>query len=216
MDYVCRKLQLQPGETVAVAGFGWGSMVLHMAKHYGVKVTAFNLSHEQMVFARRRARKEGLSGQVEFIEDGYRNIAGCFDVFLSVGMLERVGSSHYADLGHLIHRSLGESGRGLLHFIGRNSPAPLSAWIRKRLFPGAYTPTLREVMEVFEPWDLSVCDVENLRLHYAKTLEHWLSRFERSAHQVSAMFDEKFMRTWRLYLAGSLAAFRVGTMQLFR
>jgi cyclopropane-fatty-acyl-phospholipid synthase len=127
-----------------------------------------------------------------------------------------VGSSHYADLGHTIHRAVGESGRGLLHFIGRNRPAPLSSWIRKRIFPGAYSPALREVMEVFEPWDISVCDVENLRLHYAKTLEHWLSRFECSAPQVSAMFDEKFMRTWRLYLAGSLTAFRVGTMQLFQ
>jgi cyclopropane-fatty-acyl-phospholipid synthase len=216
MDCICRKLQLRPGETVAEAGFGWGSLALHMAKRYGVRVTAFNLSHEQTVFARQRAATEGLSRQVEFIEDDYRNMSGRFDAFVSVGMLEHVGASHYADLGSLINRSLSASGRGLLHFIGRDRSAPLSAWIRKRIFPGAYTPTLAEVAKVFEPWDLSIRDVENLRMHYTKTLEHWLARFDRSAAQVSAMFDPKFVRTWRLYLAGSLAAFRVGTMQLFQ
>ena len=216
MDLICRKLQLQPGETVVEAGFGWGSLALHMAKHYRVKVRAFNLSHEQTVFAMRRAREEGLGDRVEFIEDDYRNVSGRFDAFVSVGMLEHVGANHYADLGRVINQSLNASGRGLLHFIGRDRPAPLSAWIRKRLFPGAYTPTLCEVARVFEPWDLSIRDVENLRMHYAKTLEHWLERFESSAPQISAMFSPKFVRTWRLYLAGSLAAFRVGTMQLFQ
>jgi cyclopropane-fatty-acyl-phospholipid synthase len=216
MDHVCRKLQLQPGETVVEAGCGWGSLALHMAKHYGVRVQAFNLSHEQIVFARQRARQEGLDGQVEFIEDDYRNISGRFDVFASVGMLEHVGLKQYTELGRVIHRSIGASGRGLLHFIGRNCPAPLSAWIRKRIFPGAYAPALGQALEILEPWDLSVCDVENLRWHYAKTLEHWLARFERSAQQVSAMFDPNFVRAWRLYLAGSLVAFRVGTLQLFQ
>jgi cyclopropane-fatty-acyl-phospholipid synthase len=216
MDHVCRKLQLQPGEIVADAGCGWGALALHMANRYGVRVKGFNLSHEQIVFARQRARQEGLSDKVEFIEDDYRNITGRFDVFASVGMLEHVGAGQYTELGRVIHRSIGNSGRGLLHFIGRNYPAPLSAWIRKRIFPGAYAPTLREAAEILEPWDLSVYDVENLRLHYAKTLEHWLDRFERSAPQVSTMFDPKFVRSWRLYLAGSLVAFRVGTLQLFQ
>ena len=216
MDYVCRKLQLQPGETVAEAGCGWGTLALHMASHYGVRVKAFNLSHEQTVFARQRARREGLSDRVEFIEDDYRNISGRFDGFVSVGMLEHVGISHYTELGRVIHCSIGPWGRGLLHFIGRNRPAPLSAWIRKRIFPGAFIPTLRQVMEIFEPSDISVSDVENLRLHYAQTLEHWLDRFDRSVQQISVVYDSKFVRAWRLYLAGSLAAFRVGTLQLFQ
>lgn len=216
MDHVCRKLQLRPGETVAEAGCGWGALALHMAKNYGVRVRAFNLSHEQIVYARQRARQEGLTGSVEFIEDDYRNISGQFDVFVSVGMLEHVGLSQYAELGSAIHRTIGASGRGLLHFIGRTSPAPLCSWIRKRIFPGAYAPALAEAIKLFEPWDYAVCDVENLRLHYAKTLEHWLERFECSEPQVSAMFDTKFMRAWRLYLAGSLVAFRVGTLQLFQ
>ncbi|HEV2114560.1 MAG TPA: cyclopropane-fatty-acyl-phospholipid synthase family protein [Terriglobales bacterium] len=216
MDHVCRKLRLQPGERVVEAGCGWGSLALHMARRYGVKVKAFNISHEQIVYARSRAQQEGLDGRVEFIEDDYRNIHGRFDTFVSVGMLEHVGRTHYRGLGRVIHRTLGDSGRGLLHFIGRNQRRPLNAWIRKRIFPGAYPPTLRESAEVFEPWDFAVLDVENLRLHYARTLEHWLERFEDSRQKVAAMFDERFVRMWRLYLAGSVAAFRTGTLQLFQ
>jgi cyclopropane-fatty-acyl-phospholipid synthase len=216
MDHVCRKLQLQPGESVVEAGCGWGALALHMARHYGVRVKAFNLSHEQIVFARQRARQEGLDSQVEFIEDDYRNISGRYDVFASVGMVEHVGLSRYRELGAVIHRSIGDSGRGLLHFIGRNSPEPFSAWIRKRIFPGAYAPALGEALGILQPWNFSVCDVENLRLHYAKTLEHWLARFERSAERVSVMYDAQFVRAWRLYLAGSLVAFRTGTLQLFQ
>lgn len=216
MDHVCRKVRLQPGEQVVEAGCGWGSLAMHMAREYGLKVKAFNISHEQIVYARWRARQEGLEGRVEFLEDDYRNIHGRFDAFISVGMLEHVGRAHYRELGRVIHRSIGDSGRGLLHFIGRNRRAPLNAWTRKRIFPGAYPPTLREVADIFEPWNFAVLDVENLRLHYARTLEHWLQRFEAAAPQVAAMFDERFVRMWRLYLAGSIAAFRAGTMQLFQ
>ena len=216
MDYVCRKLQLRPGETVVEAGCGWGALALHMAKNYGVKVKAFNISREQILVARERANNERLSSEVEFIEDDYRNVTGRSDVFASIGMLEHVGAEHYRDLGGVIHRTIGDSGRGLLHFIGRNRPATFSPWIRKRIFPGAYTPALREVMSLLEPWNFSALDVENLRFHYEKTIEHWLTRFEASADKITHMFGPEFVRAWRLYLAGSIAAFRVGTLQLFQ
>jgi cyclopropane-fatty-acyl-phospholipid synthase len=179
-------------------------------------VRAFNLSREQIAHARRRAAAEGLAGQVEFVEDDYRNIAGRHDAFVSVGMLEHVGPDHYQELGGLIDRCLTERGRGLIHSIGRNRAMPMNGWIEKRIFPGAYPPSLREMMEIFEPWDFSVLDVENLRLHYARTLEHWLARFESAADEVRRMFDERFVRTWRLYLAGSVAGFTSGQMQLFQ
>ena len=88
--------------------------------------------------------------------------------------------------------------------------------MRKRIFPGAHAPSLRQVMEIFEPSELPVLDVENLRFHYATTLEHWLARFERSADRVQEMFGADFVRAWRLYLAGSLAAFPHGSLQLFQ
>ena len=159
----------------------------------------------------------GLADRVEFVEDDYRKVRGEYDAFVSVGMLEHVGLADYPTLGGVIDRSLTERGRGLLHFIGRNRPGPLNPWIRKRIFPGAYPPTLPEVFEnVLEPWDLSVLDVENLRLHYAATLEHWRRRFDAAADEVAKMFDDAFVRAWRLYLAGSQAAFATGTMQLFQ
>jgi len=216
LDYVCRKLQLQPGEKVVDAGCGWGALALHMAKYYGVTVQAYNISHEQIEHARARALKEGLAGQVEFIEDDYRNIAGNFDVFVSVGMLEHVGREHYQELEEAVFRAIGDSGRGLIHFIGRNRPAHFSTWIRKRIFPGAYAPALREAVEIFENHEYSVFDVENLRQHYALTLEHWLSRYERSADRVIELFGAEFYRAWKLYLAGSVASFRIGQLQLFQ
>jgi cyclopropane-fatty-acyl-phospholipid synthase len=217
MDLVCRKLRLMPGERVLEAGCGWGSLALFMARHYGVRVRAFNISAEQIAYARDRACREGLAGRVEFVEDDYRSVRGAYDVFVSVGMLEHVGLPDYPTFGRVIDRSLTAAGRGLLHFIGRNRPAPLNAWIRKRIFPGAYPPTLREVFErVLEPQDLSVLHVENLRLHYAQTLKHWYERFDGAAATVAEMFDDTFVRAWRLYLAGSRAAFTTGTMQLFQ
>src|SRR5204862_5155428 len=108
------------------------------ARHYGVRVRAFNLSAEQVRFARERARREGLADQVEFVQEDYRSIRGRYDAFVSVGMLEHVGPKHYPDLGALVQRCLREGGRGLLHFIGRDRKRPLNAWIRKRIFPGAY------------------------------------------------------------------------------
>jgi cyclopropane-fatty-acyl-phospholipid synthase len=216
MEHVCRKVGLRPGGRVIEAGCGWGALALHMARQHGVFVRAFNISTEQIAYARARAREEGLSDRVEFIEDDYRNVSGQYDAFVSVGMLEHVGLEHYRELGHVIERCLPEHGRGFIHTIGRNRPLAFNAWTEKYIFPGAYPPTLREMMTILEPYNFSVLDVENLRLHYAATLRHWLTRFERSAEQVAAMFDDRFVRTWRLYLSGSIAAFSSGSLQLFQ
>jgi len=216
MDHVCRKLRLRPSERVVEAGCGWGGLARHMARYYGVKVKAFNISHEQTIEARKRAQAEGLSGQVEYIEDDYRNISGTFDAFVSIGMLEHVGVKQYGELGDVINRSLGPSGRGLVHSIGQVQPEPLNPWIEKHIFPGAYPPTLRQMLGVLEPHAFSVLDVENLRLHYAKTLEHWLSRYEEHIDQIAEMFDEVFIRAWRFYLSASIASFRTSELQLFQ
>ncbi len=216
MDHVCRKLELRPGETVVEAGCGWGALALHMATRYGVHVKAFNISSEQIAYAAERARALDADGSVEFIEDDYRNISGRYDAFVSIGMLEHVGRENYRDLGGLIDRILAPEGRGLIHSIGHLRPDPLNAWIEKRIFPGAYPPSLREMLEVLEPCSFSILDVENLRLHYALTLKHWLRRFDGVRERVAQMYDERFVRAWRLYLCGAQAAFRAGEMQLFQ
>ncbi|MGI9515522.1 MAG: class I SAM-dependent methyltransferase, partial [Pirellulaceae bacterium] len=216
MDHVCRKLRLQPGMEVVEAGCGWGALALHMAKHYGVRVRACNISREQIAFARETARRSGLSDQVEFVEDDWRNLRGQYDAFVSVGMLEHVGVRNYRLLGQTIRSCLKPDGLGLIHTIGQNVPRPLGSWIERRIFPGAYPPTLGQMMDILEPEDFSVLDVENLRLHYAETLRHWLQRFDDVEDEIRSQFDERFVRMWRMYLNGSIAGFASGCMQLFQ
>ncbi len=216
LELVCRKLDLKPGESVVEAGSGWGGLARYMALRYGVTVRSYNISTEQVAYARQRLRQEGLEDRVEYVEDDYRNITGTYDVFVSVGMLEHVGLTNYPALGKVIDGCLAENGRGLVHSIGRNVPRPMNKWVESYIFPGAYPPTLREMMEIFEPSGFVIMDVENLRSHYARTLGHWLERFERNESRVREMFDENFVQAWRLYLSGSIAAFRHGQLQLFQ
>lgn len=216
LDHVCRKLRLKPGQTVVEAGCGWGSLALHMAEHYGVTVTAYNFSHEQVAWARRQASARGLSDRVTFVEDDYRNITGWYDVFCSVGMLEHVGLRNFHTLGEVIRRTLKPTGIGLIHSIARSHPRPPDPWIARNIFPGGHIPSLGDMAAVFEPFKYSVLDVENLRLHYAKTCRTWLHNFEAVADQVRRTYDERFVRMWRLYLAGSAAGFRSGTLQLYQ
>lgn len=216
MHHVCRKLQLKAGERVVEAGGGWGGFAVFMAKNYGVRVRSFNISKEQIAFSREWAEAENQSSLVEFIEEDFRNISGSCDAFVSIGMLEHVGIGNYRQLGGLINRVLAPEGRGLVHTIGRDRPELLNPWIQRRIFPGAYPPSLREMMDIFEPNRLSILDIENIRLHYARTLEHWLERYEQNLDVVRSMFDEAFVRAWRLYLAGSMMGFVHGSLQLFQ
>ncbi len=216
LHHVCRKLQLRPGDTVVEAGCGWGGLARFMAKHYAVKVTAYNISKEQIKYARQRAEEEGLSDLVDYVLEDYRNIQGQYDVFVSVGMLEHVAKRDYKELGEVISRCLRPDGRGLIHSIGRIISGPMNAWIERRIFPGACPPTLSEMMEVFEPNSLAAHDVENIRLHYSRTLEMWVERFEQHKEEITEMMDEEFVKAWGLYLHGSLAAFNVGELHLFQ
>lgn len=216
MDHVCGKLRLKPGEEVVEAGCGWGALALHLARHYGVRVRAYNVSVEQLRYARQRAQDEGLVDRVEFIQDDWRNITGNCDAFVSVGMLEHVGPENYPRLGKVIQRCLSPHGRGLIHTIGQNFPQPLNHWIERKIFPGAQPPALEELAEIFSAGDLTVLDVENIRLHYAETLHHWLERFERSIEPIREMYGEEFVRMWRMYLVSSYSAFETGGLQLYQ
>jgi cyclopropane-fatty-acyl-phospholipid synthase len=131
-------------------------------------------------------------------------------------MLEHVGLANYGQLGALIQRCLKPDGFGLIHSIGRSHSAVADPWITKNIFPGGHMPSLSEMMRVFEPYRFSVLDVENLRLHYARTCAIWLGNFEAEASRITETYGEEFVRMWRLYLAGSSAGFQSGTLQLFQ
>jgi cyclopropane-fatty-acyl-phospholipid synthase len=216
MHHVCRKARLKPGMQVVEAGCGWGSLAMHMAEHYGVHVKAFNISREQIAYARDQAKIRGLTERVEFIEDDYRSVSGKFDAFVSVGMLEHVGKDNYKTLGDVIYRSLRRGGLGVIHSVGRSFTAPPNAWLEQRIFPGSYPPSLRDMMDVFETREFSILDIENLRLHYAETLMEWLRRFDEHTDKITRMYDESFVRAWRLYLGGCAAAFLASTIQLYQ
>lgn len=216
LDRVSRKLHLQPGERVVEAGCGWGALALHMAAHYGVRVRAFNISYSQLEWGRARATREGLEDRVEFIEGDYREITGECDAFVSVGMLEHVGQKLYPALARVMDRCLPAHGRGLIHTIGTDRPGPMNPWIERRIFPGACPPSLEQMAPMFGPHGFSVLDVENLRLHYAQTLAHWIERFESIRDQVAQMYDAEFVRAWRFYLSTSQAAFTSGQLQLYQ
>jgi cyclopropane-fatty-acyl-phospholipid synthase len=187
-----------------------------MAKHHGVNVTAYNISSEQIKYARERVQQEGLNDRVAYVEDDYRNIKGNYDVFVSVGMLEHVGRGNHRKFGEVIDRCLKEDGRGLVHTISQNEPQPVNPWLERRIFPGGYPPTLREIAAMIESFAGVVTDVEDLRIHYARTLEHWLQRFDAHEAQIAQMYDERFVRAWRLYLAASIANFTTNSLQLYQ
>ncbi len=181
-----------------------------------MEVKAFNVSRQQIAFAREQARARGLQDWVEFIEADYRSINGKFDAFVSVGMLEHVGRENYAELGSVIARVLKQDGLGIIHSVGRNEPTPPNAWLERRVFTESYPPSMSKMMNIFEPYNFSITDVENLRLHYAQTLMAWLERFEKQIDTVRSIYDEHYIRAWRLYLGGCAAAFLSNSIQLFQ
>ncbi|MCO4769871.1 MAG: class I SAM-dependent methyltransferase [Deltaproteobacteria bacterium] len=216
LDRVCRKLALAPGMRVIEAGAGWGALAMHMAAEYGVTVEAYNVSKEQVAFARARAAERGLTDRVRFVEEDWRGIQGTCDAFVSVGMLEHVGVEHYSELGEVIARVLVPEGRGLLHTIGRARPRRVHRWIEERIFPNAYPPTLAQMMQILEPEGFVTLDVENLRRHYAHTCRLWHDRFLAQWEPIVTDVGEERARAWLLYLAGSSATFASGGLQLFQ
>jgi cyclopropane-fatty-acyl-phospholipid synthase len=216
LEHVSRKLELRPGMRVLEAGCGCGALALHMAREHGVSVRAIDISGEQIAHAREEARRQGLGTRVEFVEDDYRNVTGSYDAFVAVGMLEHLGRENLGQLGRVVARSLNPGGRALLHGVGRSRASPPNAWLERRIFPGSYLPSLRELMAILEPHRFSVLDLENLRLHYERTLIDWLARFDAHESQVRDAYGASFARAWRLYLAGCAAAFRAGSIQLYQ
>jgi len=216
MQRICRKLRISPGDHVVEIGCGWGALARYIARHCGARVKAYNISPAQLRYAWERTRQEGLTDRIEYIEDDYRNVKGEFDVLVSVGMLEHVGVENFPAFGRMMDSCLKGNGRALIQSVGRNRPEPMSGWIERRIFPGAYVPALSEMLQLVEPHGFSMLGVENLRLHYARTLQDWLARFNAAAVEVEEMFDAAFVRAWRLYLAGCCAAFAAGSVQLFQ
>jgi cyclopropane-fatty-acyl-phospholipid synthase len=210
------KLGLKPGMKVLDIGCGWGDLALYLAALEDVEVLGVTLSKEQQALASERARKAGLSDRVRFELKDYRDVTGPFDRIVSVGMFEHVGVHHYDEFFAKLNALMPDDGLAVLHSIGHMSPPGMaSAWLRKYIFPGAYSPALSEVFEVVERNSLWVTDLEFLRIHYATTLSHWAERFEKNRDAVVNLYDERFARMWEFYLISAEMMFRTGSQLVF-
>lgn len=215
--HIAQKLLLKPGHRVLDIGCGWGGMALTLARDFDVRVQGVTLSREQLAVARRRAREQSLSGQVEFSLRDYRFEDHRYDRIVSVGMFEHVGVNHYAEFFERVRDLLTDDGVCLLHTIGRASPpGGTNAWLRKYIFPGGYSPALSEVMAEIEKAGLFVTDIEVLRNHYALTLRAWHERFQAHRAEATRLYDERFCRMWEFYLVGCEVAFRFDDQVVFQ
>jgi cyclopropane-fatty-acyl-phospholipid synthase len=184
-------------------------MALYLARVCDADVTGITLSEGQFALARTRAEAAGLADRVRFRLEDYRQTEGQFDAIVSVGMFEHVGLRQYGDFFAATQRLLAPDGVMLLHTIAQPQPSRAAhPFIAKYIFPGGLVPALSQVLPEIERSRLLVRDIEILSLHYAETLKEWRRRFHAEREAVLALYDERFIRMWDLYLAGFEAAFR--------
>lgn len=207
-DHIAAKLHLAPGQRVLDIGSGWGGLGIHLAKRGASDVTGVTLSVEQQKTATQRARAAGLAETVRFELRDYRHQHGQFDRIVSVGMFEHVGRAHYRAFFDKVAELMTDDGVCLLHTIGKVAGRqPINSWMRKYIFPGAYLPSLSELVPAIEQAGLWLTDFENLRYHYAHTLDRWNQRFQDRRAEIADMYDERFCRMWEFYLIGCQMAF---------
>ncbi len=206
--HIAAKLAIEPGQSVLDIGCGWGGLGLYLARFAGANITGVTLSEQQLAAANQRALDMGLSNHARFELKDYRDVKGQFDRIVSVGMFEHVGVNYYRQFFDKIASSLTDDGIALLHTIGRTDGAgATSPWVDKYIFPGGYIPGLSEIVPHIERAGLMIFDIEVLRLHYAKTLQHWADRFRANRDKAKALYDERFCRMWEFYLTGAKYAF---------
>ena len=216
LDLVARKLDLSPGATLLDVGCGWGSMVIHAARHYGVRATGITLSESQAELARERAEQAGVSDRVEILVRDYREMRGSFDAISSIGMVEHVGRSQLDEYFGALRRLLAPGGLILNHgIVDRHDTSPRE---RRRGFVGTYVfpdgdlLPFATVLEAGEAAGFEMRDVEALRMNYALTLRRWVAALEANRADATAASSERTYRIWRLYMAGSAVAFEQGAI----
>lgn len=214
--HIAAKLLLKDGLQVLDIGAGWGGMALTLAQLADVEVLGITLSAEQLAVARRRAAEAGLDHRVRFELMDYRKLHGRFDRIVSVGMFEHVGPPHYHTFFRRVHDLLAADGVALLHSVGQMDQGGNNPWIRRRIFPGTYTPALSQVLPHIERQGLITTDVEILRLHYADTLREWRLRFLANRERAAELYDDRFCRMWEAYLSGCEIGFRRLSLMVFQ
>jgi cyclopropane-fatty-acyl-phospholipid synthase len=215
MDHVCRKVRLKAGETFVDVGCCWGGLLFHAYRNYGALGTGINTTTEQVVELREQLERDGLADRIKVVECDFREIPGQYDKLLSIGTLEHAGRDQLAEVVRAHANALKPGGLGVIHFIGHVGSFDTEFYIRKYIFPGGWIPSLHEAIDAMDANGLEVLDVENLRRHYALTLDEWASRFDANWEAIQALdpvrFDERHRRIWRTYLWSCAEMFRSRT-----
>ena len=215
LDYVCRKLRLKPGEQFVDFGCGWGGLVIHAAKHYGVRATGVTLAGEQARWAQKAIDAAGVGDRVKIVLTDYRDFKAPeqFDKASSVGMAEHIGTANYPAFLGTIFNCLKPQGVYLHHCITRKPNAPVASWapfVLKYVFPNGALQSVVEVQDLAARAGFEIRDVENLREHYVFTLENWVRKLEANHEPILKLVGEVSYRIFRMYMAGATSAFRSG------
>jgi cyclopropane-fatty-acyl-phospholipid synthase len=215
VKHILRKLNLHPGQTLLDIGCGWGELVLTAAKEYGVKALGITLSSEQYSRVLERIKSEELQNLVEVKQIDYRELKErTFDRVVSVGMVEHVGKENLNNYFSTVNSLLNDQGVSLLHCITGYNEASTNSWINKYIFPGGYIPAVHELVSLMAANRFYLIDMESLREHYTRTLEHWAVNFEKALPAIGKIKDKTFIRMWRLYLHSCAASFHCGNIDL--
>ncbi len=223
LDLVCRKLALRPGQRLLDVGCGWGSLVLHAAREYGVRAVGITLSREQATFARKRVAEEGLADRIDIRVQDYRRVDdGPYDAIASIGMAEHVGAVRYRRYADILYGLLRPGGRLLNHQIARR-PLPdeeayeVDPFIDAYVFPDGELAPVGRTVTILEEAGFEVRDLESIREHYALTLRRWVANLESDLPRAARLAGPGRARVWRLYMAASALSFernRIGVNQV--
>jgi len=216
LELICRKLRLQPEQSLLDVGCGWGALLFHAIEHYGVHGVGVTPSRQQSEFIRAEAERRGIGDRLTLHTADWREITGRYDRVVSVGMFEHVGKACHGRFLRRWREWLKPGGVSLLHTIGTMHALPPDPWIERNIFPGGYLPSLGEITRHASSSKLLVADLENLWQHYDLTLARWIENFGMARDELEKMTSESFARMWWLYLHASRAAFRTGRCHLWQ
>ncbi len=222
LDHICRKLQLQPGEQFLDIGCGWGALILHAARHYGVRAHGITLSERQFSLARARIEAQGLGSLVTVELQDYRDLPGAarFDKVASVGMFEHVGLKNLPQYFDTVYRLLRPQGLFLNHGITHNEEGwgddLSSLFINRYVFPDGELDTVSNIQRAMERSQFEILDLEGLRPHYALTLREWVRRLDQEHASALLHVNESTYRIWRLYMAASALEFESGELGIYQ
>ncbi len=215
IDHVCRKIALAPGERFVDVGCGFGGFMFRAWEVLGAPGTGINTTTEQVDWVDGEIGRRGLRGKLQVRNADFRDADAQYDKVVSIGVLEHAGRDQLAEVIKAHADFLKPGGLGLLHFIGHVDHRDTELFIRKHVFPGGWIPSLADTLVEMDRFGLEVLDVENLRRHYAPTLDAWAQRFAANWPAIRALdpqrFDERFRRIWMCYLVGCAEMFRCPT-----